>query len=74
MLAKCHYSRAYRVGGLALMVAEPIQDMSAVSVTDKTAGFGLPRLAVRSSRMANRPDKSYGPKLKHLAQHLSSDV
>ena len=23
--AKCHYSRAYRIGVLALMVAEPIQ-------------------------------------------------
>ena len=41
---KCHYSRLYRAGGIVRVVAQPIQDMSAVSITHKTVGIRLPRL------------------------------
>jgi hypothetical protein len=41
---KCRYSRLYRVGNIVFMVAQPIQDLSAVSITHKTVGIRLPRL------------------------------
>jgi len=41
---KCHYSRLYRAGVFVPVVAQPIQDMSALSIKDKTVGIGLPRL------------------------------
>jgi hypothetical protein len=41
---KRHYSRLYRAGVFVFVVAQPIQDLSAVSITDKTVGIGLPRL------------------------------
>jgi hypothetical protein len=41
---KCHYSRLYRAGVFVPVVAQPIQDMSAVSITPKTVGVRLPRL------------------------------
>jgi len=41
---KCQYSRLYRAGVCVPVVAQPIQDMSALSITHKTVGIGLPRL------------------------------
>src|SRR5262245_908632 len=41
---KSHYYRFYHAGVFAAVVAKPIQDMSAVSITDKTVGIRLPRL------------------------------
>src|SRR5215468_12265939 len=41
---KSHYYRFYHVGVFAAVVAQPIQDLSAVSITDKTVGNCLPRL------------------------------
>jgi hypothetical protein len=41
---KCHSSRLCRAGVFVPVVARPIQDMSAVSITHKTVGIGLPRL------------------------------
>jgi hypothetical protein len=41
---KCHYSRLYCAGVFVPVVAQPIQDLSAVSITHKTMGIGLPRL------------------------------
>ena len=40
---KCHHSRLYRAVFVP-MVAQPIQDLSAVSITDKTVGIRLPHL------------------------------
>jgi hypothetical protein len=39
-----HSSRLCRAGVFVPVVAQPIQDMSAVSITHKTVGIGLPRL------------------------------
>jgi len=41
---KWHYSRLCRAGIVVPVVARPIQDMSEVSITDKTVGIRLPRL------------------------------
>jgi len=41
---KRHPSRLYRAGVCVPVVARPIQDMSEVSITDKTVGVRLPRL------------------------------
>ena len=41
---KSHYYRFYHVGVFAAVVAQPIQDMSAMSITHKTVGGGLPCL------------------------------
>jgi len=41
---KWHYSRLYRASVFIPVVAEPIQDISTVSITDQTVGIGLPRL------------------------------
>jgi hypothetical protein len=41
---KCHYSRLYRAGLFVPVVAQPIQNMSEVSITHKTMGIRLPRL------------------------------
>src|SRR5262245_16896226 len=41
---KGYYSRLYRAGVVAFVVAHPIQDMSAVSITHKTVGNRLPPL------------------------------
>jgi hypothetical protein len=41
---KRHYSRLHRAGVVVFVVAQPIQDLSAVSITDKTVGIRLPRL------------------------------
>jgi hypothetical protein len=41
---KCHHPRVYRAGLFVFVVAQQVQDMSAVSITDKTVGIGLPRL------------------------------
>jgi hypothetical protein len=41
---KYRYSRLHGTGLFVFVVAEPIQDLSAVSITDKTVGIGLPRL------------------------------
>jgi hypothetical protein len=45
---KCHYSGLYRSGVFALMVAQPIQDVSALSITHKAVGVRLPRLWCRA--------------------------
>jgi hypothetical protein len=42
--SKRHYSRLYRAGVFVFVVPQPIQDMSAVSITHKTLGIRLPRL------------------------------
>src|SRR5215510_1852305 len=39
-----HSSRHRRAGVFVPLVAQPIQDMSAVSITAKAVGIGLPRL------------------------------
>jgi hypothetical protein len=41
---KRHYYRLYRAGVVISVVAQQIQDMSAMSITHKTVGIGLPRL------------------------------
>src|SRR5262249_19040001 len=41
---KRHYSRLYGAGVVVSVVAHPIQDMSAVSITHKTVRIRLPRL------------------------------
>ena len=41
---KCHYSRLHRAGVFVPVVAHPIQNMSAVSITHKTVGNRLPCL------------------------------
>jgi hypothetical protein len=41
---KCHCSSFYRAGVVVFVVAQPIQDLSAVSITHKTVGIRLPRL------------------------------
>jgi hypothetical protein len=41
---KCHHSRLNRAGVFVPVVAQPIQDMSAVSIAHKTVGIRLPRL------------------------------
>src|SRR5262245_34804812 len=67
---KCHYSRLYRAGVFVSVVAQPIQDMSAVSVTYKTVGNRLPRLRcgaigwrtkrqIKSHQAATRSKKSF---------------
>jgi hypothetical protein len=38
---------------VVFVVAQPIQDMSAVSVTDKTVGIRLPRLWCRAQATGN---------------------
>jgi hypothetical protein len=38
---KCHYSSFYRAGVFVPLVAQPIQDLSAVSITHKTVGIDL---------------------------------
>jgi hypothetical protein len=39
-----HYSRLYRASVFIPVVAQPIQDISTVSITDQTVAIGLPRL------------------------------
>jgi hypothetical protein len=41
---ECHYSRLYRAGVFVPVVAQQVQDMSALSITHKTVGVRLPRL------------------------------
>jgi hypothetical protein len=41
---KCHYSRLYRAGVFVPVVAQPIQDLSQVSIAHKTVVIDLPRL------------------------------
>jgi hypothetical protein len=41
---KCHYYRVYGAGVVIPVVAQPIQDMSALSVKNKTVGVCLPRV------------------------------
>ena len=48
--SKLHSSRLCRAGLFVHVVAQPIQDMSAVSITYKTLGIGLPRLWCRPIR------------------------
>jgi len=55
---KSHFSRFCRADIFVLVVAQSIQDMSAVSITDKTVGIRLPRLrrgAGLVHRSADRP-------------------
>jgi hypothetical protein len=57
---KCHYSRLYRAGVFVFVVAQPIQDMSAVSITHKTVGIRLPRLRCGAiGRRTKHPIKSH---------------
>ena len=41
---KCHYRRVYCTGIFVPVVAQPILDISAVSIAHKTVGVCLPRL------------------------------
>jgi hypothetical protein len=45
---KRHYSSLYRAGFFVFVVAEPIQDLSAVSISHKTVGVRLPCLWCRA--------------------------
>ena len=64
---KCHHSRLYRASIFVSVVAEPIQDLSAVSITDETVGIGLPRLRYGAAIVwrTKHPIKSH-PKLDAL--------
>ena len=44
MLPKRHSSRLCRAGVFVFVVAQPVQDLSAVSITHKAVGIRLPRL------------------------------
>jgi hypothetical protein len=51
---KCHSFCLCRAGVSVFVVARPIQDMSAVSITHKTVGIRFATSAVRNNRLANK--------------------
>src|SRR5215831_7713765 len=54
MLPKSHHSRFCHAGVFVPVVAQPIQDMSAMSITHKTVGIRLSRLWCGTVGMANK--------------------
>ena len=60
-----HYSRLHRAGVVIFVVAQQVQDLSALSITNQTVGVGLSRL--RCETIVWRINKiPSGPKLDAL--------
>jgi hypothetical protein len=58
---KRHSSHLCRAGLFVPVVAQPIQDMSEVSITHKTVGIRLPRLWRCAIKMANKASDKIPP-------------